>query len=111
LTCTRTQARLTFVVGSKQDGGQLCYGIVQLLRGIEQFGSLIRAARAMGMAYSKAWTLLQECEAAFGFALIDRHGTHGSTLSPEGAKLLEAYSTLAAEIDEFFARRTAELVG
>ena len=37
-------------------------GIAALLRRIEKFHSLRSAAASMGMAYSKAWTILKSCE-------------------------------------------------
>lgn len=33
-------------------------GIVQLLEGVEELGSINRATASMGMAYSKAWKII-----------------------------------------------------
>ena len=70
-------------------------GIAQLLRGVQAHHSLRAAAMDMGMAYSKAWTIMRNCEAQLGFSLLHsttggKHGG-GATLTPEATRLLEAY--------------------
>ena len=82
-------------------------GIAQLLRGIQEHHSLRAAAQSMGMAYSKAWTIMRNCEAELGFPLLHsstggRHGG-GATLTPEAEQLLEAY--------ERYCKRLRELAG
>lgn len=51
----------------------------------------------MGMAYSKAWRIVKETEEAFGMRLLHREGAHGSTLTEEGAFLLESFDQLEEE--------------
>ena len=75
-------------------------GIVQLLRGVKEYGSLNKATKAMGMAYSKAWRILNETEDEFGIKLLDRDGAHGSYLTPECEKLLEIYDEMLAASNE-----------
>jgi molybdate transport system regulatory protein len=53
---------------------------------------------------------MKETEAGFGFNLIDRDGARGSTLTPEGKKLLDAYEQLEFEGSESLAVRFKELV-
>lgn len=70
-------------------------GIAQLLRHVEQLHSLRAAAQAMGMAYSKAWTILKNAQNALGFPLLHsttggKHGG-GASLTPEAQALLAAY--------------------
>ena len=62
-------------------------GIAMLLRHVDALHSLRKAAAEMGMAYSKAWRITKESEAALGFALLDsstggKHGG-GAHLTPE----------------------------
>ena len=76
-------------------------GIAALCRGVRDHGSLNRAAKSMGMAYSKAWRIVKESEAGLGFSLLDRDGARGSSLTPEGDKLLSAYDALLADITEY----------
>jgi threonine synthase len=75
-------------------------GIATLLRGVVDYGSLNAAAKHIHMAYSKAWRIVKETEAGFGFDVISRDGARGSSLTPEGQKLLDIYEKLEAEANE-----------
>ena len=70
-------------------------GPCRLLRAVERTGSLRAAAMEMEMAYSKANKLLKQAEQALGYPLTARstggRDGGGSTLTPEGRKLLEQY--------------------
>lgn len=70
-------------------------GVAELLRQVEVHHSLRGAALAMGMAYSKAWTVMRRSEQELGFPLLvyatgGRHGG-GAALTPEAVRLLAAY--------------------
>ncbi|MCR4771957.1 MAG: LysR family transcriptional regulator [Oscillospiraceae bacterium] len=71
------------------------HGTAQLLQGVVELHSLNRAAKRMGMAYSKAWKSIRDTESHLGFALLERQAQHGSVLTENGEKFLEAF--LAAE--------------
>jgi len=82
-------------------------GIAQLLRGVQRHSSLRAAAMDMGMAYSKAWTIMRNCEAQLGFPLLNsttggKHGG-GASLTPEAEQLLESYERYCQKL-----RQTAE---
>lgn len=70
-------------------------GPYQLLRGVRELGSLRAATQRMGMAYTKAFHLVKNAEAALGFPLIQRtiggRGGGGSVLTPRAEELLERY--------------------
>ncbi|WP_165055432.1 MULTISPECIES: winged helix-turn-helix domain-containing protein [unclassified Adlercreutzia] len=66
-------------------------GIASLCLGVRERGSLNAAAKSMGMAYSKAWRIIKDTEAALGIQLLNRDGAHGSELTEEGNKLLDSY--------------------
>ena len=66
-------------------------GIVQLLEGVEELGSINRATASMGMAYSKAWKIINSNEKEFDVRLIDREGAHGSHLTDEARALIRQY--------------------
>ena len=66
-------------------------GIARLLEGVERLGSINKATREMGMAYSKAWKIINAVEEEFGVRLIDRDGARGSELTPEAKKLIARY--------------------
>ena len=90
-------------------------GIATLLRHVDALHSLRKAAAEMGMAYSKAWRITKESEAALGFALLDsstggKHGG-GAALTPEGQALLSAYDQFCAELREYGDKLFAEKFG
>ena len=76
-------------------------GAAALLKGVDEFGSLNRTAKEMGMAYSKAWSMLKKVEEGLGFALIERHGARGSELTDEGRKFLELYGQYEQLIEDY----------
>lgn len=75
-------------------------GISKLCLGVREVGSLNAAAKGMGMAYSKAWRIIKETEASLGVQLLNRDGAHGSTLTPEGDALLDAYIKLETQLNK-----------
>jgi len=89
--------------------GTLGKGVVTLLQGIVDYGSLNQAAKRIGMAYSKAWRIVKETEKGFGFLLINRDGARGSTLTQEGEQLLEIYRSLEQETRDYANKRFREM--
>ena len=62
-------------------------GIAVLLQKVQELHSLRAAAMSIGMAYSKAWTILKNAQQHLGFELLHsttggKHGG-GATLTPE----------------------------
>ena len=83
-------------------------GMAALLSLVRERHSLRAAAAEMGMAYSKAWRILRDCEGALGFPLLDsttggRHGG-GAVLTAEAEALLSDYETFCRRLR---ARRAA----
>lgn len=88
-------------------GEDKCFGpgVAELLRRVQQERSLRAAAISMGMAYSKAWTVIKNSEAALGFKLLvsttgGKHGG-GATLSPEAERLLAAYEEYRSRLRQY----------
>ena len=73
-------------------------GPLQLLELVARTGSLRTAAAAMGMAYSKAWGMLNELESQWGFAMVARRpggaGGGGSLLTEPAWDLIRRYRAL-----------------
>lgn len=88
--------RLAVMREGSDSNSQFGRGIANLCLGVREKGSLNAAAKSMKMAYSKAWRIIKETEAALDMQLLDRDGAHGSTLTDEGNRLLDAY----LEVDE-----------
>lgn len=72
-------------------------GPYRLLRGVEELGSLRASTQRMDMAYTKAFNLIKNAEAALGFPLIQRtiggKGGGGSVLTPQAKELLTRYES------------------
>lgn len=79
------------------DEGQRCFGPgpLELLKRVEETGSLRAAASSMNMAYTKATRLVKVAEQCFGFSLTERTiggaGGGGSRLTAEAHDLLARY--------------------
>lgn len=103
-------ARLTISREGSDLPGAYGGGCAALLAGVEEEGSLNRAAKRMGMAYSKAWRIVRESEAHLGFKLLQRDGARGSHLTADGKRALDAYRQLQQEIDELIEKRLESLL-
>lgn len=75
-------------------------GVVSLCRLVDQTGSLNKATREMGMAYSKAWSIIKHTEEAFGLQLLRRKGNKGSELTPEARQIVTVYEEIQKQLDE-----------
>ena len=92
-------------------------GLVSLMLLIRQGHSLRSASQEMHMAYSKAWRLLRKAEEDLGFPLLatKKGGSSraGSSLTPDGDRLLEEYLAFEADVreaaDALFARHFPSL--
>lgn len=102
-------ARLTISDDDRDLPGAFGGGCASLLEGVAEEGSLNRAAKRMGMAYSKAWRIVREAEGHLDCELLARDGARGSALTAEGEHALHAYRTLQAELDAMIAKRLTEL--
>ncbi|WP_417723487.1 winged helix-turn-helix domain-containing protein [Salipiger sp.] len=75
-------------------------GKADLLEHIRETGSIAAAGRAMGMSYKRAWSLVEQMNAAFRAPLVarSRGGTRGggAELTETGARVLSHYRQLEA---------------
>lgn len=80
------QVKLRLLFGDRAMVGP---GKVLLLENIRDLGSISAAGRAMGMSYKRAWSLVEEMNAAFRFPLVDsaRGGAGGGGAAVTGAGL------------------------
>lgn len=86
-----------------ESGGKRFFGPgpARLLRLVQQQHSLHKAAALMGMAYSKAWRIINDIDGALGTPVLHRNrggsSGGGSTLTQAGEALLEAYERFVEE--------------
>ena len=98
--------RLSIMNPDAESGSLFGRGIASLCLGVRETGSLNAAAKGMGMAYSKAWRIIKDTEAALDLQLLNRDCAHGSDLTEAGNKLLDTYlaieEKLQKEAEELF---------
>ncbi len=82
-------------------------GRAQLLRALEEEGSLAKAAKRLNMSYRAAWGKLRASEQHLGLKLAEPSaaGRHGMALTSQGRRLLREFERLIAEAERFFGRR------
>ncbi|WP_165062370.1 MULTISPECIES: winged helix-turn-helix domain-containing protein [unclassified Adlercreutzia] len=96
----QTNIRLSIVNPDSQSNSVFGRGIANLCMGVREKGSLNAAAKEMGMAYSKAWRIIKDTEAALGMQLLIRDGAHGSELTEDGNKLLDLYCSINEKVSQ-----------
>ncbi|ABM80208.1 substrate-binding domain-containing protein [Hyperthermus butylicus] len=87
------------------DGFVVDEQLVSLLIAVDKYGSILRAARAVGLAYSRAWECIARAEHALGVKLVEaRRGGRGGG----GARLTEAGRELIARFVEAYRSLTGQ---
>lgn len=88
-------------------------GKAQLLEGIARLGSISAAGREMGMSYKRAWSLVEEMNAAFASPLVDSSrggaGGGGAVVTRQGQQMLVHYRALESLLDQQGATHLAAL--
>jgi len=87
-----------------ESGARIGPGKAALLESVRDTGSISAAARAMGMDYKRAWTLIDSLNRAFDTTVVARtaggSGGGGAILTEFGADLLGRYRRLEAATAE-----------
>jgi molybdate transport system regulatory protein len=82
---------------------------VMLLQAVGEYGSLVAAARALGVPHRTAWQRVQEMEASLGVRLLETTsggvGGGRSYLSPAAQDLVHRYEELRAGLDDLVGQR------
>jgi putative molybdopterin biosynthesis protein len=82
---------------------------IALLAAIERRGSLLRAARELGISYRHAWGLVGTAATTFGAPLVALARGRGATLTPLGKQLLEIDAKAERRLAPHFARLAREV--
>ncbi len=92
-----TRLRLRILFG---DEAMLGPGKADLLEGIARTGSIAGAGREMGMSYKRAWSLVEEMNAAFRAPLVESArggpGGGGARVTETGGQVLALYRRVEA---------------
>ncbi len=79
-------------------------GPLNLLKKVDELGSLRQAAFAMGMSYSKAWKVMKQIEKELQMKLLERKiggkAGGGSTITSEAKDFICRYEAFMASMDE-----------
>ncbi|MCL1939833.1 MAG: LysR family transcriptional regulator [Desulfovibrionaceae bacterium] len=89
-------------------------GRVELLRFVEELGSLRKAAQKLGMSYRWAWGRINDMEKALGVFLLAQDPASGGkakTLTAEARELLTWYNAIEKEMEGVFAKASAKCPG
>jgi molybdate transport system regulatory protein len=88
-------------------------GRVELLRRIEQTGSINKAAKAMKMSYKKAWEMIDTLnrQAATPMVIVKTGGEHGggSQITKEARDLIRYHDALRRRFVAFLEKETRKL--
>jgi molybdate transport system regulatory protein len=88
-------------------------GRLQILRGVEETGSIAAAARTMGMSYRRAWLLIDDINHCFQQPLVEsvsggkRGG--GAQVTELGKQIMALYSDLLATTEAAIATHKDQL--
>lgn len=88
-------------------------GPVELLKLIEETGSINQAAKKMGMSYKKAWEIVNRLNEIVGGPMVvtatggEKGG--GSAISDEAKQLIEWYRALRERFRKFMEEETGKL--
>lgn len=95
------------------DGAMIGPGKVELLERIRASGSIAAAGRQMDMSYKRAWSLVEEMNAAFRSPLVTSArggaGGGGARLTDDGAEVLRLYRDIAERAETAAASPMAAL--
>ena len=96
----------SFKVWLETEGGYIFgEGPFELLKRVQEFGTLSQAADSMGMSYRHAWGIIKRVERALGEPILrtrkgGRAGGGGAQLTEAGIRLLEEFSEIKSRLSE-----------
>lgn len=84
--------------------------LAQLMRAVDSGNSLVNSSQSMGMSYRSIWNRVRDAENVLGIPLINRVKGHGSTLTPQGKRLLELIDARDADLKKMASTMEISLV-
>ncbi|MCC6714587.1 MAG: LysR family transcriptional regulator, partial [Gammaproteobacteria bacterium] len=92
-----------------KDALQMEPDLFNLLQEIESSGSLLVAARTLGISYRYAWELIRKWSARIGHPLAELRRGRGTKLTALGAKLLWAQRKVNARLGPMLESLASEI--
>ena len=96
-----------------ENSGYVGIGRIELLENIDQFGSMNKAAKNMGMSYKKAWKLIQELNDMYDEPLVVKEvggkSGGGSVLTDRGRALITDFKRVEVELQAFLKKQSKTL--
>ncbi len=79
-------------------------GREKLLKNIEKYGSISKAAKETGLTYKKAWSYIKAMEERLGEPLVETKiggaGGGGSKLTPLAKRLIEDFDKVLEKVEK-----------
>jgi molybdate transport system regulatory protein len=104
----KLKMKVAYKVWLDKNGKAFGDGPYELLRRVKKTKSLHRAANQMGMAYSKAWRLIQTLEGRLGFPILERKAGGksggGSQVTPKAKTLMNHYGRFRKDVKDAMER-------
>ena len=103
--------RPRFKLWIETEGGRVALSEwrVGLLQAVAEHGSLVAAAKALGIPHRTAWQRIQQMESSLGVRLVETvsGGVGGgrSTLTPAAQEFIRKYEAVRAGLDELIGER------
>jgi len=101
-------------MSDKSNNGILGDGKWQVLKLIDEKGSMKAACDELGYTYRRTWGNLKKIEQFFGFPLLEKHrgGNDGgrTTLTPQGKMLVHAFDHFHATVDRVIQKGFEQLI-
>jgi molybdate transport system regulatory protein len=96
-----------------EEDGAMYFGLgrCQLLRKIDELGSLRKAAGELGISYRAAWGKIKATEQRIGLALVTKSGAkgHSYSLTDFGRQLLDLYVKLHEDVERYALERARNI--
>lgn len=83
-------------------------GKYRLLKEVEKTGSIMGAAKSLGLTYKRAHSQIKAIEERLGKKILERKGRKGARLTEEGLKLVEEYEKIYEELKKCAEKLSSE---
>lgn len=103
----KVPVKICYRLWFEHEGGYvLGGGAFALLHGVDELGSLKKAAEELGMPYRGAWGRIRKAESALGIPLLVRtkYRQHGVSLTPEAKSILALFHSIDRSLGEQIAQ-------